>query len=184
MTLEERIRTLNHSKEKRTSFSNYISNNKDQIPILLDIYAKVDDDISYRAAWGLEFFCKTHLPAIIPFLDTFLAIAPSVYQHPAVRPTAKIIEYLTLAYYKKKNKRTILLITKKQREQFIELCFDWLITDQKVAAKAYAMTSLHLLGTEFDWIHPELHMILKNTYAEGSAAYQARCRMILKKIKI
>ncbi|WP_378176144.1 hypothetical protein [Aquimarina sp. SS2-1] len=45
------------------------------------------------------------------------------------------------------------------------------------------MTSLYLLGTEFDWVHPELKITLENNYHSGSAAYQARSRMILKKLK-
>ena len=61
--------------------------------------------------------------------------------------------------------------------------FDWLIGNHKVAAQAYSMTCLLLLGEKFDWIHPELKMILEQNYAVGSAAYKARARMTLAKLK-
>ncbi|MGB3152866.1 MAG: adenylosuccinate lyase, partial [Maribacter sp.] len=61
-------------------------------------------------------------------------------------------------------------------------CFDWLIGNHKVAAKAYSMTCLLFLGRKFDWIHPELKLVLEQNYASGSAAYKARARMTLAKI--
>jgi hypothetical protein len=61
--------------------------------------------------------------------------------------------------------------------------FDWLITDTKVAAKAYSMRTLHILGKYYDWIHPELQIILTKDYANHTAAYKAVAREVLKKIK-
>jgi len=64
-----------------------------------------------------------------------------------------------------------------------ECCFDWLIINQKVANQAYAMSSLYYLGTEFDWVHPELSILLKQNIPLKSAAYKARGRMTLVKIE-
>jgi hypothetical protein len=63
-----------------------------------------------------------------------------------------------------------------------EACFDWLITDTKVASKCYAIRILHLLGNQFYWIHPELKIILEKEYRNHSAGYKAVFREILKKI--
>jgi len=68
-------------------------------------------------------------------------------------------------------------------EQMGAACFDWLIGEHKVAAKAYSMTSLLLLGHRFEWIHPELKMVLQQNYSSGSAAYKARARITLSKLK-
>ncbi len=180
--LTEILTTINHSREKRAFFAALVNNQPAHIPQLLVICNRVHDEISYRAAWGLEFLCKEHLETLLPYLNQFFEVAPNVYQHQAVRPMAKILEYLSLGYYKQQHTKIKEALTTQHREKMIEICFDWLITEQKVAAKAYCMTSLHLLGTEFDWVHPELKNILENTYCTGSAAYQARCRMILKKL--
>ena len=58
-----------------------------------------------------------------------------------------------------------------------------MITDQKIAPKAYSMNSLFLLGKEFDWIHPELALILERDLHMQSSGFKARARHILKKIK-
>jgi hypothetical protein len=63
-----------------------------------------------------------------------------------------------------------------------ECCFDWLISKQKVACKVFGMTALFYLGTEFDWIHPELKAIISENIHENSPAYRARGKHVLKKI--
>ena len=57
-----------------------------------------------------------------------------------------------------------------------------MITEQKVAVKAYSMHTLFLFGSEFDWVHPELRIILERDFSSQSAAFKARSRHILKKI--
>ena len=69
------------------------------------------------------------------------------------------------------------------KERIIEISFDYMITDQKVAVKAYSMNSLLLLGIAYDWIHPELITILKKDFNTNSAAYKARARQLLRKLK-
>jgi len=44
------------------------------------------------------------------------------------------------------------------------------------------MNSLYFLGTEFDWIHPELKTIIERDYSSQSAGFKARARHILIKI--
>ncbi len=182
ISFENILDTIDHSREKRKKFANLILDHPELLPELLTICDRVDDKISCRASWGLEFLCKHNLKEILPYLDQLMIIVPRVYQHPAVRPMAKIFEYLIVAYYQKKDTLVQKFLTKSQREKITEICFDWLITDQKVAPKAYSMTSLYLLGKEFNWVHPELKIILENNYTKGSAAYQARSRMILSKL--
>ncbi|MBQ0734299.1 adenylosuccinate lyase [Aquimarina celericrescens] len=176
------LNTVDHSREKRNYFANLILDNPQSLPELLSICEKVDDEISCKASWALEYLCKKNLTAILPYLDQIIGITSKVYQHPSVRPMAKIFECLIIAYYQKKSNEVNKYLTQTHREKITEICFDWLITDQKVAPQAYSMTTLYLLGTEFDWVHPELKIILENNYNMGSAAYKARSRMILKKL--
>lgn len=182
MNLEKEIRNTDHSREKRSYFANLILQNQELLPQLMKICHLVDDEISCKASWGLEYTCKNNLEAILPFLDSFITLLPKVHLDPAVRPVAKVCEYLILDYYKNKNPKIRKYLNATYREKIVEACFEWLITDQKVAPKVYSMTSLYLLGTEFDWVHPELKIILENNYYKGSAAYKARSRMILKKL--
>ncbi len=174
---------VNHSREKRKHYSQLVIANPDYLVYLLDTIEAVKDPISCRAAWVLEFVCKSDLSLLFPHLDRFSALLPLVEQDAAIRPVAKICEYLCLSYYKVQLPLTRQVVQPTYKEQWVTAGFDWLITDQKVAVKAYTLTSLFYLGTDYDWVHPELLRIMDDNYASSSAAYKARCRHIFAAIK-
>lgn len=186
MTKEELYKELsyvNHSRENRKKYALLVISNPDLIPLVLDILFQVDDKTSCRAAWLLEFVARENLDSILPFLDLFTENMYTVHLDPAVRPVAKICEYLIEAYYQKHNNHTKDYLKAIHKERIIELNFDYLITNQKVAAKAYSMNSLYLLGNEYDWIHPELKTILEKDFNQNTSAFKARARHLLKKLK-
>jgi hypothetical protein len=186
MTTEQLYRELdyvNHSKEKRKRYATLVINNPKLLPQVIDIVFKINDKRSCRAAWLLEFVARENLDAILPYLDKITKQMPTVYLDPAVRPIAKICEYLIKAYYHKDQNHTKEYLKTIHKERIIELSFDYMITEQKVAVKAYSMHTLYLLGREHDWIHPELAMILERDFNLGSAAFKARARHLLKKLK-
>ena len=181
--LYKELRYVNHSREKRLYYANLVIQNTELIPNLLEILFQVDDKTSCRAAWVFEFMCGEQLEAIIPHLDTFTQHVGKIHLDPAVRPMAKVCEYLVKAYYSKKENKIKKALTAAHKEKIIEACFDWMINDEKIAPKAYAMNSLYLLGNEYDWIHPELAIILERDFQMQSSGFKARARHILKKIK-
>ncbi|WP_452223424.1 adenylosuccinate lyase [Lacinutrix chionoecetis] len=181
--LYQELNYVNHSREKRLYYANLVINNPELIPKLLAIMFMVDDKISPRAAWVFEFMCGENLEAIIPYLDYFTDKINTVKIDSAVRPVAKVCEYLIKAYYGKKESKIKATLSSEHKEKIIEACFDWMINDEKIAPKAYAMNSLFLLGSEFKWIHPELALILERDYQMQSSGFKARARHILKKIK-
>jgi len=160
-----------------------MQNNPHLVPKLLNILFRVDDKISPRAAWVFEFMCNNNIDTIIPYLDTFTENMHKVHLDSAVRPVAKICEFLATAYYSKTENDIQTALTKTHKERIIEVCFDYMINDEKVAPKAYSMTTLFLLGKEYDWVYPELTRILEDDFHKQSAAFKARARQILKKIK-
>ena len=99
--LYEELNYVNHSREKRLYYANLVINDSSLIPKLLDILFRVDDKISPRAAWVFEFMCGKNLEAIIPYLDVFTENMHKVHLDSAVRPVAKVCEYLVKAYYSK-----------------------------------------------------------------------------------
>ena len=173
----------NHSREKRMEMALLISENPHLIDPLFEIATIDDSQISSRACWILEFTARENLPFIFPHLNTFTGILYVLKRESSIRPIAKICELLMLAYFKEENHTIKKVLTEDHLEKITAACFDWLIGKYKVAPKAYSMTSLFLLGTKYDWIHPELKMILEQNFADGSAAYKARARMTLSKIK-
>lgn len=181
-TLYQELQYVNHTREKRLHYANLVINNPSLVPKLFDILFNVDDKISPRAAWILEFMCGKDLNTIIPHLDVFTQGMGKVYLDPAVRPVAKICEYLIKAFYGKKDSEIKNALLPLHREKIIEACFDWMINDEKIAPKAYAMNSLFLLGYEYDWIHQELKIILERDYQMQSSGFKSRAKHIIKKI--
>lgn len=181
--LYKELNYVNHSREKRLYYANLVISQPELIPELLDILFTINDKISCRAAWVFEFMCGEKLDLIIPHLDRFTENIHKVYLDSAVRPVAKVCEYLVKAYYSKSEYAIQTALTSIHKKRIVESCFDWMITDEKIAPKAYAMNTLFLLGKEIDWIHPELKIILERDYPNQSAGFQARARHVLKKMK-
>ena len=181
--LYQELKYVNHSREKRLKYANMIINNPELIPILLDIVFDVNDKRSPRAAWLLEFVAREKLEFLLPHLDRITAEMNKIHFDSAVRPMAKICECLTEAFYSKFNNPVKLYLSPIHKERIIECCFDWMINDEKIAPKAYSMNSLYLLGQDYDWIHPELVLILERDFQMQSSGFKARARHILKKIK-
>lgn len=181
--LYEELNGVNHSREKRLYYAQLVIKDPKLIPHLLEILFSVNDKVSPRAAWVLEFMCSENLESLIPFLDVFTERIHLVHQDSAVRPVAKICELLAMAYFSKESNSIQTSLTPKHKERIIEVCFDYMINDEKIAPKAYSMNTLYLFGLEYDWIHPELTSIIERDFHSQSAGYKARGKKILKKIK-
>lgn len=180
--LFEALDYVNASRERRAEMSSLVLNNLHLMEPLLEIIFQDTDPISSKAAWVVEFVVKEDLGYLFPYIDFFTASVGALKLDSSIRPMAKICELLIEGYFKKKKNDTQEALKEKNLEEITTACFDWLIGDHKVATKAYSMTALLLLGRKFDWIHPELKMVLEQNYSSGSAAYKARARMTLEKI--
>jgi len=181
--LYQELNYVNHSREKRLYYAHLVIAQPELMMPLLEILFTADDKRSCRAAWVFEFICGEQLSAMMPHLDVFTEHLSKVHLDAAVRPVAKVCEYLIKANYSKENNSIKKHLTAVHKEKITEACFDWMINDEKVAPKAYAMHSLFLLGSEYDWIHPELALILERDFQMQRPGFKARARHILRKIK-
>ncbi|MFD0862423.1 hypothetical protein ACFQ1M_09380 [Sungkyunkwania multivorans] len=179
---EEVLRQTSALRKHRQLAADMVLDNPALFEHLLNLCFRVKDEISYRACWVLEFVYKEKPVWLVPRLDYFLENASSVQFDQSVRPIAKICQMLAEAAFSKKPSDTKEALTDEHLEKLTELTFDWLINDEKVAAKAYAIHSLYLLGIKYDWIYPELLRVLEQDYSQHSAAYKAAARNVLKKI--
>jgi len=181
--LYEALNYVNHSREKRREMAILVSKNPQLVEPLLEVAFDGIDPISSKACWIVEFTAKENLPYLFPYLGRFTSAIGFLRLDSSIRPMAKICEYLIVAYFRKTENAVQKALKENHLEEITVACFDWLIGNHKVAAKAYSMTCLLLLGRKYDWIHPELTMILEQNYSKESAAYKARARMTLEKIR-
>ena len=180
--LYKELNYVNATRICRAKYANLIIENLNLITPLLEILFSDDKKISPRASWIFEFAVKDDFTIIFPHLDKFINNLSTLQIDSAKRPCMKIVEILIEKYYHKKNSDIIKHLTKQHKEKITEVCFDWMMSEEKVAVKAYSMNSLYFLGTEFDWIHPELKTIIERDYSSQSAGFKARSRHILIKI--
>jgi hypothetical protein len=182
---EELYRVLDYTTATRTNrqkASQWVLEHPENFPKLLELSFNATGDVSHKAAWVVEFICRKQLAHLYPHLNYFFDNLPGATKDQIVRPMAHLCELLSRAYYKKKDPQLIDLLSETHKIKMTECSFDWLISDQKVACQVRAMTTLYLLGTEFDWIHPELEQILEQNIHIGSAGYKARGRSVLSQI--
>ena len=142
---------------------------------LFAICFDLDDKIHFKGCWTLELVVEQNIVVILPYLDTFCDTISKYKHDSAIRPMSKICMLVS------KNKS--LSLTELQEEKMIETCLDWLIQDEKVATKAYAMRALYNFSKKYSWINAELKTILSQDYANHSPAYKAAAKDVLKRLK-
>ncbi|EKF56465.1 adenylosuccinate lyase [Galbibacter marinus] len=182
MEFKSQIQSLKAYKADRQYLADKVLQNKELFPILMDYSLCNDSSIGKPSCWVLEYVCIAKLPWIHPYLKRFIKQLPLIENKSSKRCCARICMQLCQSYFLDKDISTIEAIDKSDLESLIEVNFDWLINNEKVATKAYAMETLYHLGKAFIWVHPELKAILQKGIPNHTMAYTARARHILNKI--
>ncbi len=163
----------------RDQLSGQVLDNPDLLPDLLHIALDTQDKNHHKACWILELVMEARIDWLAPHLDVFCNALSGYTHEGAIRSISKICLFAVTRHKKQK------LLNNSHLEQITEACFDWLIDPEgKVAAKAYAMRTLFLLGEGEDWIYPELQRILSEDSAKHTAAYKGAAKDILKRIDL
>jgi hypothetical protein len=174
----------NPKRENRQRVANIVLDNQNLFKDLITITFDVDNKVSIKAAWILEWICTHHqLNWIVPHLEEFSNKINTVKFDSAIRPCAKICEHIATAYYSKKDNEIKNKLTIKQIDTIVETGFDWLITPQKIAVRAYTMNFLYFFGLEKEWIHPELKHLIESKIIHESKGCKARGKFILQMIE-
>lgn len=175
---EKKIDSVTALRAVRYEYTREILQNQPLFPELLELCFQFSNENAPKAFWILELVCYEKLEWLVPYLDYYCLNIKQLKNDSSIRPASKICLVLAVSHFKKKE----IILSEIQLQQLTETCFDWLIKNTKVASKCYCIRALHLLGNHFNWIHPELKIILDKEYKNHSAAYKAVGREILKKI--
>ncbi|WKD86354.1 hypothetical protein KCTC32516_01729 [Polaribacter huanghezhanensis] len=174
----------NAKRENRNKVANIVYNNKELFQYLVSLTFDVDAKISIKAAWILEWIC-THgnVCWMLPHLEEFTQNISRLHFDSAIRPCAKICEQIATEYTSKHENEFQKTLTNQQIDTIVETGFDWLMTPQKIAVRAYTMTALYLFGLQKEWIHPELEHLITTKIIKESKGCKARGTFILSLIK-
>ncbi len=167
-------------RENRLKVTKMVLQNQEMFKPLLEIAFENGNELSIKAIWVLELVCEKRLDWLAFNLTYFIENLPKVNtEESAVRSMSKICNLISQDYNSKFEAPIKLTITKSQVSQLIETCFDWLLSDYKVATKAHAMECLYYLGIKTEWIHYELKMIIEKNLPLESPGYATRAKKIL-----
>ena len=180
--IKQLINIENAKRINRERVAYLVLENTELLPHLVEIMFASDSKIAIKAAWVLEIICEMKLFLIVPHLDYFIANIGNLKHNSAVRPASKICNFIAIAYNSKKDDFFKTILTNNQIDKIVETAFDWMISNHKVATKAYSMNALFLFGKNYDWVHKELKLILQQNITKESAAYKARGKMTLELI--
>lgn len=142
-----------------------------------------DSTDSFNASWVFDHLMRKKLVYLLPHFEKFTLGLADLRSESIIRPMAHVCELCMEAYFKTKDIAFTKNITPQQLERILTSCFDWLIGEHKVAAKVFAMSSLYYLGQKYDWVHPELKMVLEQQQHNDSAGYKSRARKTLAELK-
>lgn len=182
--LKEKLQEVDSSKKKRQEVAFWIVKKPHYVRETLQWCFSENNELLVESAWVMEVICKYKPKNFFKYMHLFFRQLPTIKNDSALRSCAKICEMLCHYHFMHVFGIFYSILNKNERECITECCFDWLITDQKVACQAPAMQCLYYLGWDNDkkWIYPELRNILTKNAPNKSAGYQARARKILKRI--
>ena len=182
MTLEDVLSYRTAHRENRMKAAQWVLAHPEHVEGLLRYTFKHNEKVALKASWALEFVFLEKPELLYPYLDLFFSEIGEATHESVIRPLAHISEILCIKYYKKKDPELRAVLDEPHKQLLIECCFDWLIGDHKVACQCRAMTCLYYLGSEQEWIYPELKHILNDRIHHGSAGYKNRAQKILDKL--
>ena len=179
--LIELIENVTNAKQQfRNDCAQQIIQNPELFRYLLYETFNVENKLSVKCAWILEWICTHYgFSLLLPHLEYFTKHLHKLKEDGALRTCAKVCEYLGVAYNAKTSNEIQTTLTNHQIDSIIEVGFDWLISPQKVAVKAYTMRSLYEFGLHRDWVHPELAHIIRTDVIHQSKGIKARGKLIL-----
>lgn len=164
-------------KQNRIDNAVYMLTNPALIAPLIKYCFNVADKNHIKACSILEKVVDLEIDACVPYHNLIFNNLQLLQNDCAIRPIARLVMNLVLHSAKSSN-----YLPHNQLEKITEACFDWLISDIRMASKVYAMYTLSEIGKKQQWIFLELQQILSKDAAKQTVGYKAAAIGVLKKI--
>ncbi len=160
-----------HTRANCDIIVNWIGHSQDRFDQLFDLFFHGDHRMNQKAAWPLcnvvnqhPVLIKKHFPRLLENLQK-----PGI--HDAVkRNSLRLIQNLA--------------IPRRYHGTVMNYCFDCIISpNEKVAAKAFALTILENLSKYYPEIKSELQTVIEERWEYETAAFHSRAKKILRRLK-
>lgn len=144
-----------------------------QKPELLDevwnIYMKLQDPISRRAAWILDTLSEAENYWLTPYVEELIGAMPAFTHDAYKRHGLRILSHQK--------------IPEHLQGQLVSICFDWLLSlESPVAVKMYCIKILYDLSLTIPAIRNELIDTIEFQVQEGTSGFQSIAKKTLKQL--
>jgi hypothetical protein len=160
-----------HSKARCNKITAYIGNNKERFAELMRIFFECEYRLTQRAAWPMSYCVRNHPELIAPYFKKIIDKLSHRNEPAAV--TRNIVRLLQDVD-----------VPKKYHGKLMTTCFNFLQSNETpVAIKAFSMTILQNLSSQYPDIIHEVKTIIEKRWPFESAAFRSRARNFLKSVK-
>ena len=174
--LYQRIENSSAHTQNRIDNGTFVVQNPHLLKDLITFSFDTEHKLHIRACCVLEKVFELEIALSFANMNYICENLSQLKNDSAIRSISRFIMLLIQDNTEKK------YLTASQIEKITEACFDWLISDIRIAPKAHAIYTLYELGKCQDWIHPELKVILEQDASKHSTGYKVAARETLKKI--
>lgn len=136
--------------------------------------------LALKSIWTIEQAMLMDPLCILNYIELFIETLPEKQDDSSLRSIAKIGSIILSNPILKK---AFNQLDRKIQLHMVDCNFIWFTEAYRVAVKVHAMENLSQLCHLEDWIKPNLIELIELNYQSQSAAYQARARMVLKRLK-
>ena len=147
---------------------------------LIRIATSSNHKLALQAIWTIEQALVIHPLSLCEYVELFIKSLPETHEDSNLRSIAKICSIILKIPMLKSR---FDLIPQRYKLHMVHCNFIWFTAPYRVAVKVHAMENLSSLITIEEWIKPNLIDIIELHYPTQSAAYKARARTVLKRLK-
>ncbi|MDA9886825.1 hypothetical protein N9D55_05270 [Flavobacteriaceae bacterium] len=167
-SLKTLLLTFHASIADREKGVAYIKKNPTSFDELFDLACAAEKHREHIvAAWVFEHYILQHIESLTPLLDQFLRGAIAQTHESKRRPMAKVLYH----YCAHEVRRSVL--SNKQINTIVSICFAYMIDAKKIAAIAFAMKTLHFFRKHENWIEEELYAYIEQKRPNSSAGFKS-----------
>ena len=159
-----------HSKANRIAIVKWIGASQERFDQLFDLFLNDEYRVVQRAAWPLSYSVIAHPQLIQKHFSRLLKNLEKPGIHDSVkRNSVRLLERIQ--------------IPERFHGQVMNICFNFIASPlEAVAIKAFSLTVLEQLSSQYPEIKTELKTIIEDRWDYESAAFRSRAKKILKKL--
>ena len=166
---------LDFSISKREKAKIWLEKEKFSSKHLIELLKQTNHKTSVYLICFFETFSRQHPSYFIKQIDFFIELAYIETNESNKRSLSNLFITMLTFHYDE--------FSSKQKEQMVEISFNWLISDSLIATQCNSLTCLDILSKDIEWIKDELLLIIDKNFTKKPASYQSRAKKIMKKYR-